>query len=345
MSRQKGWCFTSFDIQNEPVFRQEVYEFLIFGRETCPSTSREHWQGFVYLKKRNRFAAVKKYIGPAHIEPSRGTPEEAAAYCRKDGNFKEFGSLPRTTVGSNKFAAVLVAAENGDISTIKDHHPGIYLRYKTNILSSIKFDVEELDSSCGVWIAGPPRCGKDASVRKIGNIYNKNLNKWWDGYRNEPNVLLSDIEPSHAPWLGYFLKIWTDRYPFNAEIKGSSMMIRPKKIFCTSNFLLSDVFNGKVLEALEARFNVYDMFTDNVYKRAVKPVCYSVYEKLVEHGDVQETVPEEVAQKENEPPAETAEEAYSSAEEFTISKNDAKKRFVAHSDHTLGKARKTGKLR
>jgi len=47
-------------------------------------------------------------------------------------------------------------------------------------------------------------------------------NKWWDGYSGQRVVLLEDFR--HAD-LADYLKIWTDRYPFTAEIKGGT--VRP----------------------------------------------------------------------------------------------------------------------
>lgn len=32
-----------------------------------------------------------------------------------------------------------------------------------------------------------------------------------------------NVETFHSNWLGYYIKIGADRYPFLAEIKGSSM--------------------------------------------------------------------------------------------------------------------------
>lgn len=43
----------------------------------------EHIQAYVYWKKPVRFAKVKEVFPRAHIEPRRGTHEEAKAYCSK----------------------------------------------------------------------------------------------------------------------------------------------------------------------------------------------------------------------------------------------------------------------
>lgn len=260
MSRALYWCFTVQSWENEPVYDENVHQYLIFGRETAPQTGRRHLQGYVAFKERKRLTQLKAWIPGAHFERARGSPTSNKEYCSKDGDFREYGTLPRVERRVNPFADVLSAAERGDLSSIKEKHPGLYLRYKANICSSLRFRTQELADSCGIWICGPPRCGKDLSVRKLGSVYAKMPNKWWDGYAGEDNILMSDIEPSHGAWLGFFLKIWSDRYPFTAEIKGSCMQIRPLKFFVTSNFQMEACFSGEVLNALLARFTQIDMF-------------------------------------------------------------------------------------
>nr|QTE03316.1 MAG: replication-associated protein [Periparus ater Circoviridae sp.] len=259
-NRSKYWCFTSFDVQNAPLQDRTGVQYLVIGREVCPETTREHLQCFVAFKNRQRFNQVREKLGNAHIERMRGTPEEAANYCKKDGNFTEFGTLPKCNGGDNAFRKAIELAEKGELDAIKENYSGIYLRYKKTIDCLRRFNTDELMNSCGVWINGPPRIGKDYAVKQLGsdNVFCKNNSKWWDGYKGEPYVLLSDVEPSHGSWLGYFLKIWSDRYPFTAEIKGGVMKIRPRRIFVTSNYKIETVFCGEVLAALNARFDVHD---------------------------------------------------------------------------------------
>ncbi|GBL96609.1 Tubulin delta chain [Araneus ventricosus] len=211
------------------------------------------------------FASGLDYFAIAILRRTRA--QRAKEYCKKDGDFEEYGRLPDSQHRSDAFAAILASAEEGDVESIKRYYPGRYIRYKGNILSSVTFRTSDLGNSCGVCICGPPRCGKDAGVRRLGNLFSKPVNKWLGGYRNEKFVLLSDIEPSHSAWLGYYMKIWSDRYPFHAEIKGASMLIRPIKIFCISNFRLDYVFSGQVLNALQARFNVFDQYDKTVERR------------------------------------------------------------------------------
>lgn len=295
MSKCKRWVFTSFDLSTLPVFDELLQEYLIFGRETCPDTGRKHLQGFVLFKNRRNLCSVKRWLPGSHFERAKGTLAECANYCKKDGDFTEFGSLPADERKPNCFRDVLLKAECGDIAGIKAEYPGIYLRYKANILSSQQFNREPLDNSCGVWICGPPRIGKDYAVRKFSPLFVKSLNKWWDGYSNQDYVLISDVDQSHCVWLASFLKIWADMYPFTAEIKGGTILIRPKRIIVTSNFTMAECFNGITLDALQARFSVYDFFGKEptyIERQRPQPNDVVLKELLKSEGMIIQQVPD-----------------------------------------------------
>jgi hypothetical protein len=66
------------------------------------------------------------------------------------------------------------------------------------------------------------------------------------------------MNPEAGKWLGSFLKIWADRYPFSPEVKGSHMKkIRPKKIIVLSNYTPEEVFTSdQDLLPIKRRFKI-----------------------------------------------------------------------------------------
>ncbi len=46
--------------------------------------TRDHIQGYLYLKKQARLAAMKKLLPRAHWEPRKGSHKQARAYCMKE---------------------------------------------------------------------------------------------------------------------------------------------------------------------------------------------------------------------------------------------------------------------
>lgn len=124
---------------------------------------------------------------------------------------------------------------------------------------------EPIDTLENEWHHGPTGVGKSLHVRKAygESLYYKPFNKWWDGYQEESTVLLDDITPEHAFMLSYLLQ-WADHYPFTAEVKGSTTIIRPRRIIVTSNYRPEEIFqrdDGKNAESVKAilrRFRVHE---------------------------------------------------------------------------------------
>lgn len=94
----KRWCFTL----NNPVEADKAKlnalgsscDYLVYGNEVGESGT-PHLQGFVILSRSYRFNTVKDLLGErVHLEVARGNNKQAADYCKKDGDFTEFGTLP-----------------------------------------------------------------------------------------------------------------------------------------------------------------------------------------------------------------------------------------------------------
>lgn len=96
MSRAKDWCFTlnnwTTDQQDHVIaqFDREDVKYLVFGREAGGTTGTPHLQGFIQFSQRKRLSQCRQLF-QAHWEVRRGTVSQAASYCKKDGDFEEFG--------------------------------------------------------------------------------------------------------------------------------------------------------------------------------------------------------------------------------------------------------------
>lgn len=96
-SQGTRWCFTLNNPTNEEsslvAERLNREKYGIVGRETGQSGNR-HLQGFVIFRSNQRLRAVKQFLRRAHWELARGTNTQASEYCKKEGDFDEYGSFP-----------------------------------------------------------------------------------------------------------------------------------------------------------------------------------------------------------------------------------------------------------
>jgi len=98
MNPQTNWCFTlnnftSDDLEHiEDVSNNASVSYLLIGQETGESGT-PHIQGFIQFNKKLRFNQVKDLISQRiHLEACKGTAFANIAYCKKEGNFQEWGT-------------------------------------------------------------------------------------------------------------------------------------------------------------------------------------------------------------------------------------------------------------
>ena len=121
------------------------------------------------------------------------------------------------------------------------------------------------------WIWGPPGIGKSqwaSNLMPVQHQYKKAVNKWWDGYNLVVHkiVILEDF-PTNGQMFAQHLKIWSDRYFFMAECKGSSMVVEPGRFFLiiTSNFPIMACFdNPEDVRAISRRFTEFEVNRENL---------------------------------------------------------------------------------
>lgn len=101
MSAARNWCFTLNNFDEADLERFDdlgsnigsTIKYLIIGRE-IGENGTSHLQGFIQFTKKIRLSQVKGYVGArSHVEVMRGTSTQASMYCKKDGDFQEWGNI------------------------------------------------------------------------------------------------------------------------------------------------------------------------------------------------------------------------------------------------------------
>jgi len=263
--KSRHFCFTDNNPSEDAISHYLSYpslSYCIVGQEVG-AQGTPHLQGHLVYKNAHTLAQViKHHPSHPHLEISKA-PSESIEYCKKEGNWQESGTPPVTKSQQGKdeqarWKSIRLAAQEDRLDDIPEdirfknirlieHHRALYLR------------AQPLQDSPAthLWYAGPSGTGKSRKAREDHPVhFDKLLNKWWDGYTNQPTVIIDDFDKRHE-MLVPFLKRWADRYPFSAEVKNNVIKIRPDLIIVTSNWLPSQIWSDpNDLEPIERRFKV-----------------------------------------------------------------------------------------
>jgi len=252
MPKFKNYVFTlnNYSVEEEEALKKLECKYICFGKEIAPTTKTPHLQGMVCFQNQRSFDQVKS-IFPirTHLEPMRGRVEQSQVYCKKDGTWFENGIPPQSNkkngeIEKERYEDAWKLAKEGKIEEIDADLRIRHYHTIKRIYKDYQVRPEDKDHTTGYWFHGPPGTGKSFTARMENpNAYIKSANKWWDGYQGEEVVILDDLDLMHKV-LGHHLKIWGDAYAFNAEDKGGSRMIRPKRIIVTSNYTIEFMFAG-----------------------------------------------------------------------------------------------------
>ncbi|AGA18441.1 hypothetical protein [uncultured marine virus] len=262
LKKARSFSFTWNNYTEADIARLKgiEHQYLVFGKEVGESGT-PHLQGMINFKSPRSFASVMKELEGAHVEKTISS-YDSMVYCKKDGDVYEHGKPPvsQKAKGDMEKARWKRTRELAAAGKIEEVDDDIYVRFY-GTLKRIKEDHQQVPPAQAElnfhWFYGASGTGKSrAAYAENPNLYIKNSNKWWDGYVDQPCVLIEEWDPNLAMMASH-MKKWADHHPFSGEIKGGTKMLRPPKIIVCSNYTIQECFpNEQDWKPLERRFKV-----------------------------------------------------------------------------------------
>lgn len=265
--RSKNMVFTSF---NGPInFDNEVMEYLAYGKETCPTTGREHYQGFVCWKSaRWTFSCRKKY--KCYFKKMQGSLIQNDDYCSKEGTLIEFGRKPKQGERNDLTRIVNDIFDNKtSVDEIVEHTPMVYHQYGRTLEKAEDIALRRryrTEMTEGIWYVGKTGTNKSRKAFKDFDIDTTYVypydNGWWDGYKQQHTVILDefrgqltynellrlvDIHPNYK-----CKRRNREPIPFNSKRVIVTSSLRPEEVY-------HNLDHNDKIEQLLRRFTVYKL--------------------------------------------------------------------------------------
>lgn len=215
--------------------------------EVCPDTGAVHLQGYIQFKSAVRLPQAKRLMDSpdVHLEPRRGTIDEAIAYTSKvdtsiPGTHVEYGDRPLGKGVNPDFTEVVESLVSGSsIRAVGVEWPLVYVRHHRGLaaLHGILHPAAPRPTVRVFVLHGPTGSGKSRCVQRCYPwAY------WWPipqnsgayaaGYTGERVCVFDDF---HG-WVPFHLLLRIcDRYPLTVNTQGSSTGFHASLIVFTTN--------------------------------------------------------------------------------------------------------------
>lgn len=275
-SRSCCWTlnnYTDADIAALRVYASEV-KYIVFGYEIAPTTGTIHLQGYVAWSNPRSIAAFMKIpvTTGIHVEPTRGTPLQASTYCKKDGKFEEFGTLPAQGARTDWESAHRMLVAGASVTDVIESQPSLLpcqraLReFKTMLLKPMHREVNV------VVLIGDAGTGKTRyAYDNHPDIFSKPRGDWWDGYTGQKAVLLDDFYGT-IPYCELLRVL--DRYPYQVPVKGGFVQAQWDTVIITSNDSPVGWYQKGLTPALRRRFNKVFLVTSIDGRSTLEPQAH-----------------------------------------------------------------------
>jgi len=249
----KNWCFTlnNYTDEDEELVSKYNFSYAIIGKEVGENGT-PHLQGYMEFPGTKRLETLKNLCSRIHWEPRKGTQEQASEYCKKEGDFYEFGKKKQQGKRSDLVAVANAVVENTFSST---DFPEEYIKYHKGI-EAFKSSLykHRTEAPIVVWRWGLSGTGKTRVPyeKHIDSVYIKDGTMWWDGYEQQEAIIVDDFD-GHWPYRD-FLR-FLDRYPYQGQYKGGYHKINSKYLYITCEHPPEHFWHGNELTQITRRIS------------------------------------------------------------------------------------------
>ena len=197
-----------------------------------------------------------------NYQPCR-SPKAVVTYCTKGDNHISNFDIDNYKAKKGKLAVSTIKAKSAR-QALEDGDISIFAIRNYTLARSILVEPYKSSVVRGLWIHGPTGTGKSHSAREhYPKSYLKPQSKWWDGYEGQESVILDDLD---TPVLGHYLKIWSDKYACQGEVKGGVTSLAHRQFIVTSNNSIEELFSQRpefeiMIGPLLRRFRVVEKLT------------------------------------------------------------------------------------
>lgn len=236
--RARNYTFTWFNYPGDwldILCKLEYLRYIVAGEEVCPSTNTRHLQGYIEFTTKVDWNVLLN-CGITHIEQRRGTAQEAAEYCKKDGMWYDHGVISEQGQRTDLNSLATSIMEGKTIGEVAIDYPTMFIRFHKGIQALKMITIQPRDTVPTVTVIwGPTGSGKSRLARILVNEnyyeWGPEQERWFDGYEGQSDVIFEEFR-GQLPF-GMILRL-LDRYECRVQYKGGSCQFAATNIIMTS---------------------------------------------------------------------------------------------------------------